>query len=96
MNYLRPYHFISNYNKKELESLNNKINIIYRNYKDPIKESVIIKVKSECKKSRKKLFLSNNIKMAIKLYKLNCLNNINTKNNFCSRYNEIITENLFS
>jgi thiamine-phosphate pyrophosphorylase len=67
MNYLRPYHFISNYNKKELESLNNKINIIYRNYKDPIKESVIIKVKSECQKSRKKLFLSNNIKMAIKL-----------------------------
>jgi thiamine-phosphate pyrophosphorylase len=70
MIYLRPYHFINNYNKKEMENLNNKINIIYRNYRGPINESVIIKIKSECQKLGIKLFLSNNIKMAIKL-KLN-------------------------
>ena len=67
MTYIEPYHFISNYKKKEIENLNKKINIIYRNYKDPIKEEVIIKIKKECQKSGKKFFLSNNIKLAIKL-----------------------------
>ena len=67
MMYLEPYHFISNYKKKEIENLHKKINIIYRNYKDPIKEEVIIKIKKACQKSGKKFFLSNNIKLAIKL-----------------------------
>ena len=67
MIYLEPYHFISNYNKKEIENINNKINIIYRNYKNPVKEKLIIKIRNECQKKGKKLFLSNNIKMALKL-----------------------------
>ena len=67
MMYFEPYHFISDYKKKEIENLNKKINIIYRNYKDPIKEEVIIKIKKECQKSGKKFFLSNNIRLAIKL-----------------------------
>lgn len=67
MIYLEPYHFISNYNKKELNILNRKINIIYRNYNEPIKESTLIKIKKECRKTGKKIFLSNNIRLAIKL-----------------------------
>ena len=67
MMYLEPYHFISDYKKKEIENLNKKINIIYRNYKDPIKEDIILKIKRECHKSGKKFFLSNDIKLAIKL-----------------------------
>jgi len=67
MIYLEPYHFISNFNKKELECLDKKIKIIYRNYKDPLKVNLILKIKKECKKSGRKFFLSNNISLAIKL-----------------------------
>ena len=67
MIYLEPYHFISNFNKKELECLDKKIKIIYRNYKDPLKINLILKIKKECKKSGRKFFLSNNISLAIKL-----------------------------
>tara|TARA_B100000787_G_C16184009_1_gene293517 strand:- start:104 stop:658 length:555 start_codon:yes stop_codon:yes gene_type:complete len=67
MIYLRPYHFISDYNKKELESLSKKINIIYRNYENPLPIKTIIKIKNECRKSGKKIFLSNNVKLSIKL-----------------------------
>ena len=64
---LQPYHFISNYNKEELNSLNKKINIIYRNYRDPVKVNTMIKIRNECKKSGRKIYLSNDIKMAEKL-----------------------------
>ena len=67
MIYLEPYHFISNYNKEELNSLSKKINIIYRNYIDPVKVNTMIKIRNECKKSGRKIFLSNDIKMAEKL-----------------------------
>ena len=70
MIYLEPYHFITNYNKKELEKLDKKINIIYRNYKDPIKINTILKIKNQCNKSGRKMFLSNNIELARRL-KLN-------------------------
>ena len=67
MIYLEAYHFISDYNKKEIESLNKKIIIIYRNYESPVIEEILIKIKKECQKSGKRIFLSNNMKLAIKL-----------------------------
>ena len=67
MIYLEPYHFICEYNKKEIQNLDRKINIIYRNYKRPIKENIITKIKKECHKSGKKIFLSNNVNLALKL-----------------------------
>ena len=67
MIYLEPYHFISDYNKKEIENLNKKIIIIYRNYESPAKEETLLKIKKECRKSGKRIFLSNNMKLAIKL-----------------------------
>tara|TARA_B110001452_G_scaffold56097_1_gene43483 strand:+ start:3355 stop:3909 length:555 start_codon:yes stop_codon:yes gene_type:complete len=67
MIYLQPYHFISDYNKKEIQNLNKKIILIFRNYEVPTKEETLIKIKKECKKLGKKLFLSNDIKLAIKL-----------------------------
>jgi len=64
---LDPYYFISNYNRGEIAGLSKKINIIYRNYKKPIKEDDITNIKNECRKKGNKFFLSNNIKLAIKL-----------------------------
>ena len=63
------YYFIDEYNYAELSSLSKNINIIYRNYKKNIDISTLISLKKYCKKNNKKLFISNNIKLALK-YKL--------------------------
>jgi thiamine-phosphate pyrophosphorylase len=91
MIYLKVYHFIEDFKKGEIAKLDNKINIIYRNYKKPIDEKIINKIKNECRKSGKKIFLSNNIEIAQKLnldgaYIPSFNKNLNlkykTKNNF--------------
>ena len=41
--------------------------VIYRNYSSKIKKELIIKIKNYCHKKRIKFFLSNHIKLAIKL-----------------------------
>ena len=64
---LKVYHFISNYKKGEIKNLDKKINIIYRNYKEVIKEVDIINIKNECKNTDRKLYISNNFKLAVKL-----------------------------
>ncbi len=60
------YYFIDEYNYAELSKLSKNINIIYRNYKKNIDISTLISIKNYCKKNRIKLFISNNIKLAIK------------------------------
>ena len=64
------YYFIDEYNYSDLITLNKNIHIIYRNYKKNFKISTLILLKNFCKKHGLKLFLSNNIKLALK-YKLN-------------------------
>ena len=64
---LKVYHFISNYKKGEINNLDKKINIIYRNYNSTIKETDIKNIRNECKKSGKKFYVSNNFKLAKKL-----------------------------
>ena len=64
---LKAYHFISNYKKGEINNLDKKINIIYRNYNSTIKETDIKNIRNECKKSGKKFYVSNNFKLAKKL-----------------------------
>tara|TARA_B110000503_G_scaffold64741_1_gene101939 strand:+ start:1187 stop:1741 length:555 start_codon:yes stop_codon:yes gene_type:complete len=61
------YYFISEFNESEILTINKKINIIYRNYKMPANEDILKKIQKSCKKTGKKLFLSNNIKLALKL-----------------------------
>ena len=53
---LQVYHFINNYKKGEIENLDNKINIIYRDYNKQIRESDIRNIRDECKKNGKKLY----------------------------------------
>jgi thiamine-phosphate pyrophosphorylase len=63
------YCFISEFNYLDLSNLDKNIHIIYRNYKKNIDISTLISLKKYCKKNNKKLFISNNIKLALK-YKL--------------------------
>ena len=61
--------FISELNYLDLTNLDKNIHIIYRNYKKNIDISTLISLKKYCKKNNKKLFISNNIQLALK-YKL--------------------------
>ena len=65
----KVYLFIDKFNSLELNDLNKNISIIYRNYKKKINESTLLSLKNYCKINKRKLFLANNIKLAIK-YKL--------------------------
>ena len=65
------YYFISKFDTKNIDKLNKKTVVIYRNYSSKkTEESLILKIKNYCQKKGLKIILSNNVKMAIKL-KLN-------------------------
>tara|TARA_B110000971_G_scaffold1757_1_gene1974 strand:+ start:368 stop:952 length:585 start_codon:yes stop_codon:yes gene_type:complete len=64
------YIFIEDFIPLELDKLNKNISIIFRNYKKPIIDSVIVALSAYCKSNKRDLYLANDIKKAIK-YKLN-------------------------
>jgi len=59
--------FINNYNFNLINNLPKTTSIIFRNYKYPLSIDSIIKTKKLCKKLNYKLYLANNIKLALKL-----------------------------
>ena len=61
------YYFVDKYNIEELTNLEKNINIIFRNYKDNHKAKEINSIKKFCKISKRNFYLSNNIKLALKL-----------------------------
>lgn len=61
------YYFINEYNIDELTNLEKNINLIFRNYKDNLEIDVIKSIKKFCKISKRKFYLSNDIKLALKL-----------------------------
>ena len=63
----KKYYFISDYDTNLIKYQNEKINIIFRNYNKKIEVKKILLLKNFCKKQGNKFFLSNNIKLAIKL-----------------------------
>jgi len=65
----KVYLFIDEFNPLYLNNLNKNISIIYRNYKKNINESTLVSLKNYCKSNKRKLYLANNIRLAIK-YKL--------------------------
>ena len=87
------YYFIDKFDRDEILNLNSKIVIIYRNYKSSNQETDIIKLKNLSKIKKRKIFIANNIKLAIKhnldgVYIPAFNNNLNLKNiclrkNFC-------------
>jgi len=61
------YCYVDDYNLSDLLLLGKNINIIYRNYKDRLNLECIIKLKKYCKNKGYKLYISNDIKLSIKL-----------------------------
>jgi len=61
------YIFIDRYNDDIFKYNNINIGIIYRNYGKSLKISELLKIAKECKKHRYKFFISNNLKLAVKL-----------------------------
>jgi thiamine-phosphate pyrophosphorylase len=65
---MKKYYFINKFDTNNIQRLDKQTTIIYRNYNlKKYDENLIIKIKSYCKKKSIKFYLSNNIKLALKL-----------------------------
>ena len=60
------YYYIDKFNRDEIYKLNKSINIIYRNYSTKINTIEILELVNFCKKQRRKVYISNNLKLALK------------------------------
>jgi len=95
-NIKRKYYFISKFDTNNLAKQDSKTIIIYRNYQNKkLDISSILKIKKLCKQKNIKFFLSNNIKLAIKLdldgvYLPSFNNNMNHLSYSCKKKFEII------
>ena len=65
--HLKKYYFINKFDPYHIKKLNKNISIIYRNYNSIINVSLLIKIKNFCRKNRRKFYLSNDVKLALKL-----------------------------
>jgi thiamine-phosphate pyrophosphorylase len=68
-NYLSlKYYFINDFDTKNIDKQDQRTILIFRNYSlKKIDENQILKIKNYCKKNKKIFFISNDIKLAIKL-----------------------------
>ena len=65
---LRKYYFINKFDTNNIDKQDKQTVIIYRNYSSKkLNEEIILKIKKYCQKKGIKFYLSNNIKLAIKL-----------------------------
>ncbi len=65
---MRKYYFINKFDTNNINKQDKQTTIIYRNYsKKTIDQKLIIKIKRYCKKKSIKFFLSNDVKLAIRL-----------------------------
>jgi thiamine-phosphate pyrophosphorylase len=65
---MRKYYFINKFDTNNIDKQDKQTTIIYRNYSSkPIDKTLILRIKRYCKKKSIKFYLSNNIKLAIKL-----------------------------
>ena len=65
---IRKYYFINKFDTNDIDKQDKQTTIIYRNYSSkPTDQILILKIKRYCKKKSIKFYLSNNIKLAIKL-----------------------------
>ena len=60
------YYFTDKFEESEIQSLNKKIHIIYRNYSEINNELTIEKLVKFCKKNNRKIFISNKVNLALK------------------------------
>ena len=59
--------FLDHYNNQIFENNNTNLGVIYRNYNNPKREIELIKIAKACRKKRYQLFVSNDIKLALKV-----------------------------
>ena len=65
---IKKYYFINKFDTNNIDKQDKQTVIIYRNYLTKIPDqTLILKIKKYCKKKSMKFYLSNNIKLAIKL-----------------------------
>jgi len=65
---MNKYYFISKFDTNNIDKQDKQTTVIYRNYNSKIiDENLILKIKKYCKMRRVKFYLSNNMKLAIKL-----------------------------
>ena len=65
---MNKYYFINNFDTNIINKQDSKTIIIYRNYTSKkIDETLILKIKNYCKKRLLKFYISNDVKLAIKL-----------------------------
>jgi len=68
INMMRKYYFINKFDTNNIDKQDKQTTIIYRNYSSKLVDQALIsKIKSYCKKKSIKFYLSNDIKLAIKL-----------------------------
>ncbi|MBD1108895.1 thiamine phosphate synthase [Pelagibacterales bacterium SAG-MED50] len=67
INMMIKYYFINKFDTNNIDKQDKQTTIIYRNYSTKIDPSLILKIKKYCKKKSIKFYLSNNIRLAIKL-----------------------------
>ncbi len=60
------YYYIDKFDKDEIDKLDKLISIIYRNYSNKISEKEIKYLVDFCKSQRRKVYISNNLKLALK------------------------------
>ena len=63
---IKYYYFIDEFNKNEIEKLSNQISLIYRNYHKKNDPKELRKLVLHCKSNRRKVYISNSLKDAIK------------------------------
>ena len=63
---IKYYYFIDKFNKKEIEKLSTQISLIYRNYHKKNDPKELAKLVMHCKNNRRRVYISNNLKDAIK------------------------------
>ena len=65
---MNKYYFINKFDTNIIDKQDKQTTIIYRNYNSKkIDQDLILKIKKYCKLRKIKFYLSNNIKLAIKL-----------------------------
>ena len=65
--YFRSFYFINKFEPYHINKLDKKVSIIYRNYSKRLNKELIIKIRDFCKKNNRKFYLSNNLRLAIRL-----------------------------
>tara|TARA_Y100000389_G_C17361542_1_gene464050 strand:+ start:358 stop:918 length:561 start_codon:yes stop_codon:yes gene_type:complete len=62
--YFKVYHFINEFNKKDILKIDKNINLIFRNYDKKFSQIFLKKLKNFCHKNGYKIYLSNNVDLA--------------------------------